>query len=80
VPDRQADRRSTRARAALDATVLAMIEKRRENLSQGDDLLRQLIEAQDETGSAMTDRQLLDEVRTIFLAGLKRRRWRWLIH
>jgi cytochrome P450 len=63
------NRRFNRARAALDATVLAIIESRRQNLSQGDDLLRQLIEAQDETGSAMTDRQLLDEVRTIFLAG-----------
>jgi cytochrome P450 len=35
----------------------------------GDDLLSSLLAAQDENGSAFTNAQLLDEVRTLFLAG-----------
>jgi cytochrome P450 len=65
------NRRITRALADLDAVVYRMIEERR-RMTEGrpNDLLTMLMEARDEeTGEAMTDRQLRDEVLTIFLAG-----------
>ncbi len=55
---------------ALDRVVYDVIHQRR--LSRGDagDLLSMLMHARDEeTGEAMSDRQLRDEVMTIFLAG-----------
>jgi cytochrome P450 len=63
-----------RARARLDAIVVAMIAKRRalprEELEQRGDLLSMLVAARDEgDGSGMDDVQVRDEVLTIFLAG-----------
>jgi len=68
------------ARAALGCDRSGDDRKAAGNLSQGDDLLRQLIEAQDETGSAMTDRQLLTKSGRSSWPAMKRRRWRLLIH
>ena len=66
-------RRNRRFRAAmdvLDRIVLEMIESRRTRGDSGDDLLGMLMEARDaDTGAAMDDAQLRDEVMTIFLAG-----------
>jgi cytochrome P450 len=63
--------RNLRQRAdirAVEAIVLRLIDQRRRDPS--DDLLSMLIAARDpETGEAMTDAQLADEVRTLFLAG-----------
>jgi cytochrome P450 len=63
--------RNLRQRAdirAVEAIVARLIEQRRRDPS--DDLLSMLIAARDpETGEAMTDAQLADEVRTLFLAG-----------
>jgi cytochrome P450 len=54
---------------ALHAIVAGMIESRRGAGGEGDDLLSMLLAARDDDGSAMSPRQLLDEVLTLFLAG-----------
>jgi cytochrome P450 len=62
--------RYLRARAELDRVVMAVIEERRRSSHDTGDLLSMLLAARDEeTGDAMSDRQLRDEVMTIFLAG-----------
>lgn len=54
----------------LDAIVLEIIERRRRGAEHRDDLLQMLLEARDpDTGAAMDDKQLRDEVMTMFLAG-----------
>ncbi len=58
-------RRSVRA---LDRLIYSLIEQRRSG-GFGDDLLSLLIQAHDQDTGAMTDRQLRDEVMTLFLAG-----------
>jgi cytochrome P450 len=60
--------RFNRALRELDAIVDGLIESRRQNPA-GDDLLWALLSAHDEAGDAMSDRQLRDEVRTLFIAG-----------
>jgi cytochrome P450 len=71
--------RLRRAMRALDAIVVRIIDRCRGTIENGhttdtgngngENLLAALLRARDEDGSAMTDKQLLDEVRTIFLAG-----------
>ena len=62
--------RFKRALADLDSVVYGIIDKRMGRNDVGDDLLGMLLEARDEqTGEAMTRRQLRDEVATILLAG-----------
>jgi cytochrome P450 len=65
------NRRFRRAVAELDAIIYDIIERRRVQPGSGDagDLLSVLLRAQDDEGSGMTDRQLRDEVMTLFLAG-----------
>lgn len=54
----------------LDDVVFKIIDARRKGQSTGTDLLQMLMEARDEeTGAGMDDRQLRDEVMTLFLAG-----------
>lgn len=53
---------------ALDDIVYGIIRERRAG-GLGDDLLSDLLRAQDTDGSAMTDQQLRDEVMTMLLAG-----------
>ncbi|MBV9436261.1 MAG: cytochrome P450 [Acidobacteria bacterium] len=62
-------RRFRRARSRLDAIVYRMIEEHRRDSRHGADLLSMLLSARYEDGSAMPDRQVRDEVMTIFLAG-----------
>lgn len=58
-----------RAIARLDAVVNQIIQGHKtKGIDQGD-LLSMLLAARDEDGSGMTDKQLRDEVMTIFLAG-----------
>jgi cytochrome P450 len=58
------------ARAELDRVVMGVIEDRRRSGKDAGDLLSMLLAARDEeTGEAMNDRQLRDEVMTLFLAG-----------
>ena len=59
-----------RACRALDAVIFETIAQRRaEGRTDGDDLLSRLLAARDEDGTQMTDRQLRDELVTLFLAG-----------
>ena len=53
----------------IDAIVYRIIEERRSSGIDQGDLLSMLLAAHDEDGSQMTDRQLRDEVMTLFLAG-----------
>jgi len=67
-------RKFTEAVATLDAIVNRIVAQRRAEMDRGaaprDDLLSMLLEARDEeTGEGMTDRQLRDELVTLFLAG-----------
>jgi cytochrome P450 len=57
-----------RAVARLDAILYGFIRERRTDGACGD-LLSLLLEARDEDGSRMTDKQLRDEAMTLFLAG-----------
>lgn len=66
----RATRRLNAALAELDRVVFDVIDRRRRAGSDTGDLLSMLMRARDEeTGESMTDRQLRDEVMTIFLAG-----------
>jgi len=63
-------RRCRRAEATLDRIIYGIIEERRMDLSDEGDLLSMLMLAQDEDdGGSMTDKQVRDEVLTLFLAG-----------
>jgi cytochrome P450 len=53
----------------LDGVVGAIIEERRKGGEDRGDLLSTLMLAEDDGGERMTDRQLRDEVMTLFLAG-----------
>lgn len=62
--------RFRRAAEDLDRIVLATISARRSGAERSDDLAQMLVEARDpETGEGMSDRQLRDEIMTMFLAG-----------
>ncbi|MGI9107736.1 MAG: cytochrome P450 [Pyrinomonadaceae bacterium] len=65
------NRRFLRARASLDSVIYRIIDERRASGTDRGDLLSMLLLAQDEEGDTggMTDKQLRDEVMTIFLAG-----------
>jgi cytochrome P450 len=58
-----------RAAQRLDVLIYDIIARRRASGQDTGDLLSMLLQAQDEDGSQMTDRQLRDEVMTLFLAG-----------
>jgi cytochrome P450 len=53
----------------VDRIVSSMIEDRRKSGDDRGDLLSALLQAQDEDGGGMSDRQLRDECITLFLAG-----------
>jgi cytochrome P450 len=61
--------RLNRARRKIFAVVDGFIRQGRARKEPGDDLLSTLIQATDEDGSRMTDRQLRDEAMTLYLAG-----------
>jgi cytochrome P450 family 135 len=60
-----------RAVAEADARLLAEIARRRQDpsLRERDDILALLLQARDENGEPMTDRELRDELVTLLLAG-----------
>src|SRR5258705_10285750 len=62
-------RRYFKAVSEIDRIVFRIIAERRANASDEGDLLSMLLQAQDDDGSQMSDRQLRDEVMTLFLAG-----------
>ncbi len=61
--------RMRRAVARLDRIIYRIIEERRREDKDHGDLLSILLCAQDDEGTTMTDKQLRDEVMTLFLAG-----------
>jgi cytochrome P450 len=61
-------RRFRRAVRELDAFVMALIERRRAEPRDGD-FLSLLLSARDEKGAPLDDRQIRDEIVTMFLAG-----------
>jgi cytochrome P450 len=64
-----ANRRYRRTIARLDEVVYAIVRERMQSGEDRGDLLSMLIEARDEDGSRMTERQVRDEVMTLMLAG-----------
>ncbi|MCB9594292.1 MAG: cytochrome P450 [Sandaracinaceae bacterium] len=65
-----ANRRFARHREVLDGAVHSIIQERRRSGVHGEDLLSMLLDTvDDDTGESMDDRQLRDEVMTMFLAG-----------
>lgn len=64
------NRRFMRARRLLDELIYGIIAQRRANSAGNNDLLQMLLDAEDpDTGEKMGDRQIRDEVLTIFSAG-----------
>lgn len=61
--------RLRRAVRELDRLVYALIASRRASGDRSADLLSRMLDARDEDGRQMTDRQLRDELVTLFLAG-----------
>jgi cytochrome P450 len=64
-----ARQRSRRAIVRLEAMVDRMVNERRASGLDRGDLLSMLLRARDDDGSPLTDRQLRDQVMTLFLAG-----------
>ncbi len=61
--------RFARGMRQLDDIILSLIARRRASSGERGDLLAMLLSAQDEDGSGMSDKQLRDEVITLFTAG-----------
>ncbi len=55
--------------ATIDAAILKMVARRRSEVTGSRDLLSLFLSARDEAGSGMDDRQLRDELVTLFVAG-----------
>jgi cytochrome P450 len=62
-------RRFLDARAAIDAILYDEIAHRRARDEHGDDILSMLVQARDEDGAPLTDRELRDELMTLLIAG-----------
>lgn len=63
-------REGRRAVAEMDAIINSLIQRRRERSDPGTDLLGLLLAARDdETGAALDDREVRDQMATFFLAG-----------
>ena len=72
-----------RAVGQLDKVIYEIIRRRRASGTMSGDLLSVLLQAQDDEGLGMTDRQLHDEIMTLFLAGHETTAnalsWTWLL-
>jgi cytochrome P450 len=62
-------RRFTRLRAGVDAELFALIEERRADAAERDDVLSLLLGARHEDGSPMSAQELRDELVTLLVAG-----------
>ncbi|HEY8157904.1 MAG TPA: cytochrome P450 [Methylobacter sp.] len=65
----QANREFKAASAVVDDVIYGIIEQRRTQTAVHNDLLDMLLNASDDSGSFMSDKQIRDEVTTIFSAG-----------
>jgi cytochrome P450 len=61
--------RFLRMRAVVDEELFALIDERRREETQRDDVLSLLLAARHEDGSAMSDQELRDELMTLLVAG-----------
>lgn len=61
--------RFLRARAAIDHLVYEEVARRRAEATPTDDVISMLLEARFDDGSAMTDREVRDELMTMMIAG-----------
>ncbi len=61
--------RLQRAAKALNKVIYAEINRRRASGERGEDVLSLLLDAHDENGNALSDRQVRDEVMTLLFAG-----------
>ena len=61
--------RQQKATRALNRLIYSEISRRRSTGERGDDVLSLLIDAPDESGAALTDTQIRDEVMTLLFAG-----------
>jgi cytochrome P450 len=68
-PKTQANREFNAANALLDDLIYGLIEQRRSQTVAHNDLLDMLLNASDDNGNLMSDKQVRDEVITIFTAG-----------
>lgn len=77
------NRRQARARGQIDALLRDIIDERRLSGRDHGDLLSMLLDARDEAGNSMTERELLDECITLFVAGHETTAaaltWAWLL-
>ncbi len=77
------NRRYKQALHTLDQTIYALIQQRRQSRENPGDLLSLLLQAQDENGAQMSDRQLRDELATLILAGHETTAnalsWTWML-
>jgi cytochrome P450 len=82
IPTRR-NRRFRQAMAGLDRMVFDIVERRRRDAAGHHDLLSMFMDARDEDGSAMDDRQLRDEILTLVLAGhettANAMAWTWML-
>ena len=62
-------RSMNRARDQLDSVIFAEIARRRASGERGNDILSLLLDAEDEDGSGLSDRELRDQVMTLLFAG-----------
>jgi cytochrome P450 len=62
-------RSMNRAKAKLDRVIFAEIARRRASGERGVDILSLLLDAEDEDGSRLSDRELRDQVMTLLFAG-----------
>jgi cytochrome P450 len=65
----ETNRQRRAAQKLLHQTILGIINQRRRSAEDRGDLLSMLMQAADEDGSTLDDRQLHDEVMTLFIAG-----------
>lgn len=65
----QRTREMQSAIALLDELVQRMIDERRASAAHHNDLLSHLLRARDDDGAAMSDKQMRDEILTLFIAG-----------
>jgi cytochrome P450 len=72
-----------RAVGRLDKVIYGIIERRRASGQMSGDLLSDFLQVQDDEGIGMTDRQLHDEIMTLFLAGYETTAnvlsWTWFL-
>jgi cytochrome P450 len=77
------NRRYQQSLQKMDQAIYALIEDRRKGKDDPGDLLSLLLQATDEDGSQMSDRQLRDELATIILAGHETTAnalsWSWML-